>query len=79
MTVHSSLCDFCLHRGKGSACKAYPDGIPRSILTGAVDHFRPRNGDGGTLYQLDPLFRDIAEDGVRDGTFPAEAVTAAKA
>ena len=79
MSVHSSLCDFCRHRRDGATCKAYPDGIPRSILTGAVDHFKPRDGDGGTLYQLDPTYREIAEDGVRDGTFPAEAVTAATA
>ena len=31
-------------------CDAYPDGIPREIITNKVDHRSPYRGDGGLTF-----------------------------
>lgn len=32
-------------------CKAYPEGIPKEIIYGIVDHTRPHRGDGGVQFE----------------------------
>lgn len=48
-------CFECVHfRGRdesGPTCGAFPDGIPREIYFGGVDHRRPYPGDGGVRWE----------------------------
>ncbi|ADL53222.1 hypothetical protein [Clostridium cellulovorans] len=46
------LCNNCLHRIKFTAnCKAYPNGIPKEILEGKVDHNIPYENDNGITFE----------------------------
>jgi len=46
------LCSSCYWKDDNYArCKAFPDGIPVSIITGKHDHHDPFPGDGGTTYR----------------------------
>ncbi|XRQ08994.1 hypothetical protein ACN3XK_73040 [Actinomadura welshii] len=40
-------------------CKAFPDGIPRSMLRGGFDHRLPYPGDRNIRYQFQPGKRNI--------------------
>lgn len=48
-----SLCDSCKHYNKNypPTCKAFPRGIPLSILNGTTDHREPVRGDKGVQYE----------------------------
>ncbi|MCJ7754171.1 MAG: hypothetical protein MUP13_06380 [Thermoanaerobaculales bacterium] len=47
-----SQCTFCAHRSPdGSACKAYPSGIPIELLYNEHDHRMGFPGDNGVRYQ----------------------------
>jgi hypothetical protein len=44
-------CATCRHYRKVGRCKAYPDGIPEELLTGAVQHDKPYKGDNGIRFE----------------------------
>lgn len=48
----------------GSKCKAFPDGIPNSIILGDVDHDKPIDGDHG--FRFEPIFPPEVEDLLED-------------
>ena len=50
-----SLCLCCKHKGPGTACLAFPDGIPAEIYNGKVDHRLPHPGDNGVQFAPDSL------------------------
>lgn len=46
------LCNKCKHQNRGTVtCKAFPDRIPREILSGRVDHSEPFPGDHGIQFE----------------------------
>jgi len=48
------LCYTCEHFIKNDSkfkCKAYPEGIPKEIIIGDIDHTKPYFKDGGYQYQ----------------------------
>lgn len=48
----SERCNRCKHHIKFTAtCKAYPDRIPKEILTGEVNHTKPYKGDRGIQFE----------------------------
>ena len=48
----SEQCRKCRFWAEGTTtCRAYPDGIPRAILTGSYDHTKPYSGDRGFRFQ----------------------------
>ena len=50
--VISSQCISCAHKHSGkSTCAAFPNGIPREIITNKADHRKPYPGDNGILFQ----------------------------
>jgi hypothetical protein len=47
-----SQCTFCAHRSPdGTACKAFPTGIPVELLYNEHDHRMEFPGDNGVRYQ----------------------------
>jgi hypothetical protein len=47
-----SQCTFCAHRSPdGTACKAFPNGIPVELLYNEHDHRLEFAGDNGVRYQ----------------------------
>jgi hypothetical protein len=51
--IVKSQCKSCSnHYGGTIACAAYPDGIPRAILSNQHDHREPYPGDGGVRYEF---------------------------
>jgi len=50
MSFRIGMCDYCRH-AEGPACRAFPDGIPRAILSGEYDHRREYPGDGGVRFE----------------------------
>jgi len=44
-------CFFCIHKGIGNKCDAFPDGIPEDILTGIISHDSNISGDNGILFE----------------------------
>jgi hypothetical protein len=50
--MRTILCATCYWKNPDeSSCKAFPYGIPLSIITGKADHHKPFPGDGGTVYR----------------------------
>lgn len=51
------ICFLCRHRdeweadGIGVTCRAFPDGIPDSILVEGGNHFDPVKGDNGIQFE----------------------------
>jgi len=45
------------YRGVGT-CRAYPNDIPNEIYQGRHDHRKPFPGDGGIMFEPDPIFDD---------------------
>lgn len=52
-------CSLCKHRRRRAACSAFPDGIPRAILTNEHDHREPYEGDNGIRFE--PVDDEAAE------------------
>lgn len=51
-TIADPICNQCTHLYKDQfGCEAYPDGIPKEILTGEVDHSKPYKGDHGIQFK----------------------------
>ena len=49
------ICNECIHRKSGETkCNAYPDGIPKNILTGKVDHRKKYINDNGIRFEPIP-------------------------
>jgi len=45
------ICEKCKHvSDDGDSCKAFPDGIPLSILIGEFDHRKPYKSDNGIRF-----------------------------
>ena len=40
-------CNDCLHNRGNGTCRAFPEGIPRSICNNTLDHRNAIKGDGG--------------------------------
>ena len=51
-------CIWCKHKLRGQNCKAYPKGIPMSILTTEVLHDRNIDGDNGYKFSPDDRYLD---------------------
>lgn len=74
MTGTIPICMNCKHlrhrRGKGSYCKAFPEGIPDEIFVGAYDHRKPFPGDRGVRFeevrnpQYNIWWLELMDDGV---------------
>jgi hypothetical protein len=48
----AGICDNCeWWFDEKIGCKAFPDGIPLSVLTGEFQHTTPYKGDGGILFK----------------------------
>jgi len=64
MTTIVPLCVFCKHYREFEtdkpvrACSAYPNGIPKEITDGKVDHRVPYRGDGGVVFEAYDRFGD---------------------
>ena len=44
------ICHLCARRKSPTRCDAFPEGIPREILTGDFDHRKSYPGDGGKRF-----------------------------
>lgn len=52
MEALSTQCEGCKHMlVRNTTCTAYPEGIPNSIISGAVDHSTPYMGDNGIVFE----------------------------
>ena len=61
MKVYSD-CWICKHYFGDKKCRAFPDGIPKKILTGNVRHLNPYKGDHGIMFEPIDDFEDEDED-----------------
>ena len=49
--VSVGICHECFHRLDIFNCTAFPQGIPKEILMGDVDHHEPYPGDHGIQFK----------------------------
>lgn len=53
-------CNSCTHYRGFAKCDAFPDRIPRELMTIDITHDKPYEGDGGVRYKHDPDSRYIS-------------------
>jgi len=63
----NSDCSICIHYFGDKKCRAFPDGIPKKILTGNVRHVNPYEGDHGIMFEPIDGFDDDFEDDDDEG------------
>lgn len=52
ITIDDGICNSCIYvNDNGYTCTAFPDGIPKEILTGKVKHFNEYDGDNGIQFK----------------------------
>jgi len=51
--VGEPICFDCKHSHNDGTCDAFPNGVPLEILSGAVNHFLPYEGDHGIQYEVE--------------------------
>ena len=44
-------CSICMYYFGDKKCRAFPNGIPKDILTGKVRHINPYKGDNGLQFE----------------------------
>lgn len=49
--LHFPICNDCAHYRGEANCAAFPDRIPKAILTGEHDHHEPYPADGGIRFE----------------------------
>ena len=49
--MESFQCLICAHYKMLGECDAFPNGIPKDIFTGKIDHTKPYAGDHGIQYK----------------------------
>jgi DNA topoisomerase-1 len=64
-----SVCFECAHYEGGQVCKAFPFGIPPTILLAYEDHFKPYAGDHGIQFKLAEIPR-VVKGGAGSGDLP---------
>lgn len=61
--IYQLDCVLCQHyRGRVNSvltCVAFPSGIPKSIVSGAINHFEPIEGDNGIVFEPKPEYSDL--------------------
>jgi len=66
-----SQCVWCRHRlADGQRCRAYPDGIPESIIRNRHDHRKPFSGDSGILFEPEEVEIEFLDDDQGDDPVP---------
>lgn len=58
MQYEAPICLDCKHYHNGDlgfSCKAYPEGIPKEIMTGEIDHKKPYKNDNGIQFEKKEL------------------------
>ena len=53
-------CAECKHYTEGLKCAAFPNGIPKAVITNEYDHRESHPGDHGI--QFEPLAADTEDD-----------------
>jgi hypothetical protein len=46
------ICHSCEYLNENFTCKAYPNGIPKSIIKNKYIHIKPLKGDNGIQFKL---------------------------
>lgn len=62
----STQCIHCRHYLGGLTCTAFPQGIPKEILSGEHDHREPYDGDQGIRWEQDPRMPDLEDEEADD-------------
>lgn len=57
----SFQCAMCEHYDFGGVCEAFPEGIPKKILTGKHDHTEPYKGDKGIRYKPIKIMKGVVK------------------
>jgi hypothetical protein len=57
-SIQCPSCQWLTPTSKGNQglkCLAFPEGIPKEIQSGEIDHSKPVEGDGGIVYHEDVM------------------------
>ena len=64
---NNTNCSICIHYYEDKKCRAFPNGIPKEILSGNVRHINPYKGDHGIMFEPIDGFDDDFEDDDDEG------------